>query len=231
MLERRGRKWRLVFVVAAKDLRLEYRTRQALLTTLFFAVLILIVFNFAFDPGDPAVQAAIPGILWVALLFPGIIQLNRSFQSEREEGTLLGLILSPVDRGLLFLGKYLANWVLLLLVDLLVLGAFLIFYNVAVSWRVLGCLFLLIGLVGGVFSAVGTLFAAMVSSLRGRDVLLPVLLFPILVPEVVAAVNATRELFGSESLEHFGNWIRLLVVANLVFGAVAFLIFEHVVED
>ncbi|GAB4232312.1 MAG: heme exporter protein CcmB [Acidobacteriota bacterium] len=221
----------MVFVVAAKDLRLEYRTRQALLTTLFFAVLILIVFNFAFDPGDPAVRAAIPGILWVSLLFPGVIQLNRSFQSEREDGTLLGLILSPVDRGLLFLGKYLANWVLLLLVDFLVLGAFLVFYNVALSWSVLGFLLLLMALVGGVFSAVGTLFAAMVSSLRGRDVLLPVLLFPILVPEVIAAVNATRELFGSANLEHLGSWIRLLIVANVVFGAVAFLIFDYVVED
>ena len=109
--------WRLVWALTAKDLRIEYRSRQAFLTTVFFALLILVIFNFAFDPGDQAIQAATPGILWVSLLFPGVIQLNRSFQSEREDGTLYGLILAPVDRGLLFLGKFLANSILLFLVE------------------------------------------------------------------------------------------------------------------
>jgi heme exporter protein B len=225
------RYWRLIFVLARKDLRLEYRSPQSLLTTLFFAVLILVVFNFAFDPGDPAVRTAAPGILWVSMLFPGVIQLNRSFQSEREEGTLLGLILSPVDRGILFFGKCAANWVLLLLVDFLVLICFFLFYNVGISSTEIGLLFLLLLLVGGVFSAVGTLFAAMVSTLRARDVLLPVLLFPILVPEVVAAVNATRELLGGNSLQYFWHWVQLLAVADVVFLAAAFLLFDFVLEE
>jgi len=95
-------------LLAGKDLRIEYRSPQAFLTTLFFGLLILIVFNFAFDPGNPATLDAAPGILWVSLLFPGIIQLNRSFRAEREEGTIHALVLAPVESGLLFLGKFLS---------------------------------------------------------------------------------------------------------------------------
>ena len=111
----------LIWVLAEKDLKVEYRSPQAFLNTVFFAVLILVIFNFAFDPGSQATREATPGILWVALLFPGIIQLNRSFQAEREEGTLYGLILSPTDRGVLYLGKFLANWAFLVVVDFFVL--------------------------------------------------------------------------------------------------------------
>jgi heme exporter protein B len=221
---------RLIWILTQKDLRIEYRSRQAFLTTLFFALLILIVFNFAFDPGDEAIRAAAPGILWVSLLFPGVIQLNRSFQAEREEGTLHGLILAPVDRGVLFLGKFLANWLLLTLVDLLILGAFVVFYNLSFSTRLLWILLLLV-LVGAVFSSVGTLFAAMVSGIRTRDVLLPILLFPILVPIVIAAVNATRELLGTGELEFLHQWVKLLVVSDVVFLAGSFLLFDFVVED
>jgi heme exporter protein B len=221
---------RLIWILTQKDLRLEYRSRQAFLTTLFFALLILVVFNFAFDPGDQAIRAAAPGILWVSLLFPGVIQLNRSFQAEREEGTLHGLILAPVDRGVLFLGKFLANWLLLTLVDVLILGAFIVFYNLTVSARLLWILLLLV-LVGVVFSSVGTLFAAMVSGIRTRDVLLPILLFPILVPIVIAAVNATRELLGGGELEFLHQWVKLLVVSDVVFLAGSFILFDFVVED
>ncbi len=222
--------WRLVWTLTSKDLRIEYRSRQAFLTTVFFALLILIIFNFAFDPGDQAIKAAAPGILWVSLLFPGVIQLNRSFQCEREDGTLYGLILSPVDRGLLFLGKFFANSILLFLIDLMILGAFLIFYNLELSSRLFWLVLLLL-LVGIVFSSVGTLFAAMVSSLRTRDVLLPILLFPILVPVVIAAVNATRELLSSGELQFFYHWLRLLAVTDVIFLAGAYIVFEFVLED
>jgi len=224
------RVWRLVWTITLKDLRLEYRSRQAFLTTLFFAVLILVIFNFAFDPGDRSIRAASAGILWVSLLFPGVIQLNRSFQSEREDGTLFGLVLSPVDRGILFLGKFLANWILLMLVDLFVFAAFLIFYNLELSSRLFWVL-LLLALVGLVFSAVGTLFAAMVSGIRTRDVLLPILLFPILVPVVIGAVNATRELLGAGEFQFFYHWVELLAVTDVVFLAGALLVFDFVIDD
>mgnify|MGYP001053722423 CR=1 FL=1 len=128
---------RLIWFVASKDLKIEYRSKQAFLTTLFFALLILVIFNFAFDPGSQATREATPGILWVALLFPGVIQLNRSFQNEMEEGTLYGLILSPIDRGVFFIGKFLANAFFMIAIDLLILFLFVIFFNFSFSTGIL----------------------------------------------------------------------------------------------
>ena len=158
----------LIWTLAEKDLRIEFRSRQAFVTSLFFSFLILMVFNFAFDPANPATREAapgiLPGILWVALIFPGMIQFNRSFQSEREEGTLLGVLLSPMDRGLIFLGKFLANWIFLMVVNLSTLVIFMAIYNFSPASDTLWML-LLILLSSLGFSAVGTLFGAMVSSI------------------------------------------------------------------
>lgn len=219
-----------IWLLASKDLRIEYRSRQAFLTTLFFALLILIIFNFAFDPGSRSIDDAAAGILWVSLLFPGIIQLNRSFQSEREEGTLYALVLSPVDRGVLFFGKFLANWIFLLIVDVVILFAFFIFYNLTFSLRLFWIPLLMV-LVGAVYSSLGTLFAAMVSGVRTRDVLLPILLFPILVPIVIAAVNATRELLGPAELQFFYSWLKLLIVSDIVFIASSLIVFDFVLGE
>ena len=157
----------LIWTLAEKDLRIELRSRQAFYTTLFFSFLILMVFNFAFDAANQDMRKAapgiLPGILWVALIFPGVIQLNRSFQSEREEGTLLGILLSPMDRGLIFLGKFLANWIFLVAVNLVTLAIFMAVYNFPLTSSTLWML-LLILLASLGFSAVGTLFGAMVSN-------------------------------------------------------------------
>lgn len=221
---------RLIWTLAQKDLRIEWRSRQSLLTTVFFALLILVIFNFSFDPGSPAIQASAPGILWVSLLFPSVIQLNRSFQLEREEGTLHGILLSPLDRGLFFLGKLLANWLFLLLIDILVLVAFVIFFNLSLSVGLLwiGLLMVLASLG---YTAVGTLFAAMVSSLRTREVLLPILLFPIVIPVIIAAVNATGELLNPGEVEFLRVWIQLLVAFDVIFLAACFVVFEYVVGE
>ncbi len=224
------RQVRLIWVLAWKDLRVEYRSRQAFLTTLFFALLILIIFNFAFDPGSPATREAAPGILWASLIFPGVIQLNRSFQAEAEEGTLYGIVLSPVDRGVIFLGKQLANWIFMLAIDLFILVAFVVFYNFGFSASLLWIVLLLVLATAG-FTAVGTVFAAMLSSIRGRDVLLPVLLFPILVPIIVAAVNATQEVLLIGEFEFFEKWVQLLVSFDVIYLAAGFLVFDYVVGE
>ncbi len=220
----------LTWILAEKDLKVEYRSPQAFMTTVFFAVLILVIFNFAFDPGSQATREATPGILWVALLFPGIIQLNRSFQIEMEEGTLYGLILSPTDRGILFLGKFLANWLFLVVVDLLVLAAFVIFYNFSFSVQMLWVV-LMIVLASVGFTAVGTVFAAMLSSLRTREVLLPILLFPIIIPIILAAVNGTQEVLILENVQYLDRWLQLLVAFDVIFVAAGFLLFDYVVAD
>jgi heme exporter protein B len=217
-------------VLAGKDLRIAVRAPLAALTTLFFGLLILVVFNFAFDPGNPATTEAAPGILWVALLFPAVIHLNRSFQSEREEGTIQALVLAPIDHGLLFIGKLVANWLVLLLVDLFVLVAFLFFYNVAMAPRLLWLLPILVFATLAICS-VGTLFASMVSSISAREVLLPILLYPIIVPVVIAAVSASREILLSEQLEYVYSWVKLLIGCDVVFTVSAYMVFEHVAGE
>lgn len=224
------RHFSLIWTLTAKDLRVEYRSPQSLLTTLFFALLILVIFQFAFDPGSRATREAAPGILWVALLFPGVIQLNRSFQVEREEGTLQAVLLSPVDRGVFFLGKFFANWCFLVLIDLLILSAFVLLFNFSIQ-PALGWLVLLIGLASAGFTTVGTLFAALVSTIRTRDVLLPILLFPILVPTILAAVNGTQEVLIQQDVQFLGRWIRLLVAFDVIFLSASFVVFDYVVED
>jgi heme exporter protein B len=221
---------KMIWLLAGKDLRIEYRSPQAFLTTLFFGLLILVIFNFAFDPGHPATRDAAPGILWVSLLFPGIIQLNRSFRSEREEGTIQALVLAPVEPGILFVGKFLANWFLLLLVDMFVLIAFVVFYNVQLTSRFLW-LPLIIVMASIAFSSVGTLFASMVSSISAREVLLPILLFPIIVPVVIAAVSASREILSTGGIHYVVSWIKLLGGCDIVFAVGSFLVFEYVVGD
>lgn len=220
----------LIWLIAAKDLKIEYRSRQAFLTTLFFSLLILVIFNFAFDPGSKASREASPGILWVALLFPGVIQLNRSFQAESEEGTIYGIILSPLDRGTFYLGKLLANGVFLLVVDCFISCAFLLFFNFALATRLLWIFLILFLAVAG-FSGVGTVFAAMVSTIRSRDVLLPILLFPILVPIILAAVNGTQEVLIHQGTEFLGNWLKLLVAFDVIFISSGYLLFDYVVGE
>ena len=224
----------LIWTLAEKDLRIELRSRQAFYTTLFFSFLILMVFNFAFDAANQDMRKAapgiLPGILWVALIFPGVIQLNRSFQSEREEGTLLGILLSPMDRGLIFLGKFLANWIFLVAVNLVTLAIFMAVYNFPLTSSTLWML-LLILLASLGFSAVGTLFGAMVSSIRTREVLLPILLFPIVIPVILAAVNGSTEVLLAENFRFLFQWIKILVAFDVIFLAASYLVFEYVVEE
>ena len=220
----------LIWIIAVKDLKIEYRSKQAFLTTLFLTLLILAIFVFAFDPGSAATREASPGILWVALLFPGVIQLNRSFQSEVDEGTLYGLVLAPVDRGVIFLGKLLANWIFLMVVNLWLLVAFVVFFNFNFNSQ-LFWIALLILLSGVGFTAVGTLFAAMVSNVQTREMLLPILLFPILVPIILAAVNATQEVLVHGGMRHLFHSIQLLVAFDLIFVAAGFLVFDYVLGE
>ena len=220
----------LVWSIAAKDLKIEYRSRQAFITALFLALLILVIFAFAFDPGSSAAREASPGILWVALLFPGVIQLNHSFQMELKEGTIHGIVLAPVDRGVVFLGKMLANWIFLMIVDLWLLVVFIIFFNFNFSMQLLWIV-LIVFLAGIGFTAVGTLFAAMVSNTRTREMLLPVLLFPILIPIILAAVNGTQQLLIHDQARFLANSLRILVAFDLIFVTAGFLVFDYVLDE
>lgn len=221
---------RAVWLVAAKDLRIEYRSRQSFQTTLFFALLILIVFQFAFDPGSRATRDASAGILWVALIFPGMMRLNQSFQLETEEDAIYGLVLSPIDRGTIFLGKFLSNWVFMLVVGTLTTLAFLFFFKFPLSATLLWlALFAVLGLAG--LATIGTVLAGMVANLRSREALLPILMFPLVIPIVMAGVNGTEEILVRGTAEQIAPWLRVLAVFDIVYAAAGYLVFEYVVGE
>lgn len=218
--------------IVAKDLVTELRTREVLATTLVFPLLVLLVFRFAFEVGDEVgLRAAAPGVIWSAALFASILSLTRSFAAEKEDDRILGLLLAPVDRGTIYLGKLLANVLFLALVEVVTLGGFALFFNA----NLLPGLWLLIpvvalGTIG--ISALGTLFSAMAVNTRAREALLPLLMFPALTPLLLAVLEYTRRaLAETPDGQGAGKWLATLIAFDVVFVTAGWLLFEHVVEE
>ncbi len=218
---------RSIQVLLWKDLLAEWRSREAFTAALVFALMVLVVFNFALDLRLDHAEAVAPGVLWTTYLFAGLLALGRGFARERDRGTLEGLLLAPIDRSALFLAKLLANTLFVLLVEIVTLPVFSALFGVTFDWPRLA-LVALLGALG--FCGVGTLFAAMASGTRAREVMLPVLLLPIALPVVIATVKATAAVTGAGSADDL-PWLNLLVAFDAIFIALSFLAFEHVVAD
>jgi heme exporter protein B len=216
--------------VALKDLRTERRTKANFNAVVFFAGLVLLLFGFALGPDTDALRSAAAGILWLTVLFSGILAFNRSYQLEVDSGALEALLLYPGDRRSIFLGKFLANLSFVLLVEALVVPAAAVLYDLRLAGPLPGLiLVLLLGTFG--FVALGTFYAAMASRVRAREVMLPLLLFPMLIPLLVGAVKATGAVLAGDPLGEAGSWLRLLVVFDLIFFVAAILIFQYVIEE
>jgi heme exporter protein B len=214
--------------VVWKDLAAEWRSRELLSAMLVFSLLVIFIFNFALEL-DPVGRAAITsGILWVTFVFAGTLGLNRSLAMEKDRGCLDGLLLAPVDRTAIYFGKVIANFLFMLAVALIVLPIYSVLYNVNLFNPGLIAVILL-GAEG--YVAVGTLLAAMAVQTRTRDILLPILLFPVIVPVLVAAVKASSGFLSAAPMDEIMPWINLLLVYDVVFTAVAFMVFEFVVEE
>lgn len=220
--------FRQLYAIIAKELAVEWRTKETLSAMLVFALLVLVIFNFAFDLQGVDIRVLGPGILWVAFSFSGILGLGRSFASERDKGSLDGMLLAPVDRGAIFLGKAFANLLFILVMETVTLPLFVVLFNVPLDWFPLVG-FLLLGTVG--FAAVGTLLSAIAASTRMREVMLPVLLFPVLVPLLVASVKITQGALQNLAFSDYQGWLNLLIAYDVIFVVVAYLVFEFVVEE
>lgn len=221
---------RRTWAMAWKDVRVELRARERLNAMLFFAALILFIFNFALGPDREKLREAAPGLLWLAFLFTGMLGLGRSFQAERENECFEELLLTPGDRESLYFGKLVGNILFMIMAEVLILPLFAILYNLDI-WRWLPELLgvALLGTVG--FSAIGTLLAAMTAHLRAREVMLPLLLFPLTVPVILGAVHASDSLLAGRGLADAGHWVKLLAGFDVVFLAVCPLLFEFVLEE
>ncbi len=220
--------FRHLYAILTKELAVEWRTRETLSAMLVFALLVLVIFNFAFELQGVEMRVFGPGILWVAFCFSGILGLGRSFAREHDKGSLEGMLLAPIDRGAIFLGKAIANFLFIVVMEAVTLPLFVILFNVPIEWFPLVG-YILLGTIG--FSAVGTLLSAIASSTRMREVMLPVLLFPVLLPLLAASVKITQGAFQNLPFSDYQGWFNLLVAYDVIFLTVAFLVFEFVVEE
>lgn len=217
-----------VWAIVVKDVAAELHTREMISAMLVFAVLSLLIFSFALDLRGAAAQAAAPGVLWATVAFAGTLGLSRSLAREQQTGCIEGLLLAPMDRSAIFFGKMAGNMIFIGIVEVVLLPLASALLNVpllrpGVVWVVV------LGTVG--YAAVGTLLAAIAVNTRAREVMLPVLLLPLVIPALIAAVRATGWLVEGGTLAEAAGWTRLLVVYDLVIVAVSTLTFGYVVEE
>ena len=217
-----------VFAIAWKDLSAELRSRELLSAMLVFAMLVILIFNFALKLDAKTRITATSGILWVTFTFAGTLGLNRSMAVEKDRGCLDGLLLAPVDRSSIYFGKMISNLVFMFIIEAIVLPLYSVLYNVNLFNPGL-LLVILLGSVG--YIAIGTLLAAMAVQTRTRDVMLPILLFPVVIPVVVAAVEASGGFLQGLPISELMYWVNLLVVYDVIFIAIAFMVFDYVVEE
>ena len=219
---------RQVLAIVRKDLAAEFRTKENLSAMVVFSLIVLVIFNFAFELQGVDITALGSGVLWVAFTFSGILGLGRSFAAEKDKGSLEGVLLSPVDRGAVFLGKAISNFVFISVMEAVTLPLFAVLNNVAPSWFPL-IPYVILGTLG--FAAIGTLLSAIAASTKMREVMLPILLFPVAVPLLMAAVKLTTGTLQGRDFSEVSNWFNVLVAYDAIFLVIAFWVFEYVVEE
>jgi len=219
---------KVVFAIVWKDLAAEWRSRELISGMLVFALLVIFIFNFALELDTQARSTVTSGVLWATFTFAGTLGLNRSMAVEKDRGCLDGLLLAPVDRTAIYFGKTLANFIFMLLVAVIVLPLYSIFYNQNLFIPGL-LLVIFLGSLG--YVAVGTILASMAVQARTRDILLPILLFPVIIPVLVAAVKASSGFLQGSAFADIQSWLSLLVAYDVIFVAVSFMVFDFVVEE
>lgn len=214
------------WAIVRKDLALQRRSREMINSMLIFALIVILVFSFSFELRVERVNEVAPGVLWVTFMFAGMLGLGRSFVLESDQDCLDGLLLCPVDRSVIYLGKMLSNLLFISMVEAIVLPLYFALFNL--PFRPLLLLVVFLGTVG--FSSVGTLISAMAVHARAREVMLPILLFPIVMPALIAAVRLTGGVLDGLPLSEMGQWLQFLVGFDVIFLAISYMAFDYVVE-
>lgn len=216
--------------LTAKDLRLELRRKENFITIAFFAVLILVVFAFALGPTVTQLKELAPGLIWIVFVFTGVLAVGKAFHMEEANSTLEGLLIAPVDRGVLYLSKVAGNALFILVTHLILVPLFFVMFNLDL-WQALPFLTVVLLLATVGFSAVGTLLAALTHAVRAREALVALLLFPLAVPLILGAVRSTEILFLGLGLAEASKWIKLMVAFDALFLAGGYITFDYVVEQ
>lgn len=217
-----------VWAVTQKDLRAELRAKESFSTMAAFGILAVLIFGLAFDLRVPEPKMVAPGVIWVAILFTGVLGLNRTFGAEVDRGSLAALLLAPVDRSAIYFGKVLAHLVFLLATEAILLPVILVIFDINVlhPWILLG---VFLGSIG--YVSVGTLFAALAASSRARESMLPILLMPVMVPVFMAGVGLSAAVLDGRTLDEFQRWLWVLLAYDLVFMTIAYLVFDLIWEE
>jgi len=221
---------RAAVAIAAKDLRVELRSRTALVSALGFAAMVLVIFNFARDSATVSREAMAPSVLWITFTFSAVIALNRSFALERENAALDALLLAPVSRTAIFLGKYFANLAFVFTIEAVALPLFVLFFGVSIRGVISGIVLTSVLATAG-FVAVGTVFAAIAVRTRFAELMLPVLVLPFLLPPVIAAVQITSRLLAGRPMSEILGWLRILALYDLVFVTFCILLFPALMDE
>ena len=217
-----------ILTLTWKDILLELRSREMVVTLGVFSFLVVIIFNFAVEPTPEIVATVAPGILWVTFTFAGILGLGRSFALEKDQGNLEGLMLCPVSRDVIFFGKLAGIFILMLVVEALVLPLFAVLFDLSLFLPEI----ILVGVLATLgFAAVGTIFSAMAINTRSREIMLPLLFLPVVVPVIIAAVETTSGALQGDSWGEIGKWIQLIAVFDVVFIIVSAFVMQFVLEE
>jgi heme exporter protein B len=222
--------FRTALLIAQKDLYSELKTKQVLVTMLVFSLLVILVFSFAFDPTNQTTKAVIPGALWVIIVFSGILGLNRSFLSEQKNDTMQSLLISPMSATSIYLGKLLANFTMIAIVQLVAIPFLFLLFD----FKFIGSLpyFIFVLFIGSFgFISIGTFLASLAANSKSSEMLLPLLLFPVTSPILIGAVQATRIILTNmEKLPDAIAWIQLIAAYDVIFFVLCFLLIEYVLE-
>jgi heme exporter protein B len=219
---------RKAVAITRKDILSEARTKEIIFSALVFALLVIVTFNFAFGTDQSDLALVAPGILWVTFTFAGVLSLNRAFVQEKEENCLEGLMVSPVSREVIYVGKMLGSLLFMLVIEIISLPVFAILFNLPVFT---GQLILVTFLATVGFVAVGTLFSALAVNTKAREMVLPILFLPVVVPIIISAVKASGVALTGGSWADIGSWLQILGAFDAIFLVVSFWVFNFVIEE
>jgi len=220
--------WNKVIAITWKDALSEMRTRESIFSVLIFTILVIVIFNFAFGASRETMMLVAPGILWVTFTFAGVLSLNRSFIPEKEEACLEGLMVCPVSREGIYIGKMLGSLLFMLIIEIIALPVFALLFNLPVlSPQLIAITFL--ATVG--FVTVGTLFSALAVNTKAREMVLPILFLPVIVPIVISAVKASELAISGASWSGLSPWLQIIGAFDAIFLVVSFWVFAFIIEE
>ena len=217
-----------LFVMVRKDFLLEVRSKDVVLPVFIFSFLVVVTFNFALESTPNTANLIVPGIIWVSVLFGAMVGFGRMFLSESEQGAFQGLLTAPIGRDVIFFGKVISNVLFLLLIESILLPILVVLFNVTLS--PLYMLYVSIPALFGI-SLSGMLFASISMNMRAKEVMLPILFLPVVVPIILGAVESTYAVMNGDNLDQFLKWITLMIVFDLIYSVLGPVSFTMIVED